>query len=202
MEGQVVYIVDDDAHSREALRALMQSVARDVEDYASAEEFLRVFRSDMRGCLVLDFRMAGMTGLALFRTLKEKGSQLPVVFLTGYADVPLAVEALKEGAVDFVQKPYDGARLLEGINEALRRNRRDVRALQAGGSTLEEKFHVLTDREREIMRHLLNAEPSKIIARTLGISPRTVEKHRHNILKKLGVRDVSHLICMGVLWSA
>ena len=190
---QTVFIVDDDAAVRDSIKELVESVGLCAECFPSAPAFLDAFEPQRSGCLVLDVRMADVSGLALQAELNELGIGIPVIVVTGHGDVPMAVQAMRSGAVDFIQKPYRDQALLDSINGAL--------ALEASANhsaieeeDLEQRLAGLTDREREVLDHILTGATSKAVARTLDVSPRTVEAHRRNLLRKLGFRTMKALI--------
>jgi FixJ family two-component response regulator len=188
-----VFIVDDDKGVRNSIRELLISVGLAVETFESAQSFLDAFDNARPGCLVLDVRMAHMGGLALEAKLADMGIDIPIVFISGHGDISMAVNAIKRGAVDFVPKPYQEQHLLDAINEALRRDAlRRAPALDAAG--LDGRLQTLTPREREVLDHAVTGRSCKAIARELGISHRTVEIHRSNLLEKLGVASVSDLL--------
>lgn len=192
---QTVFVVDDDAAVRDSICELVESVGLRSEAHASASAFLEAFRPERRGCLVLDVRMSGMSGLALQRELAARGIRLPVIMLTGHGDVPMAVEAFKAGAVDFLQKPYREQALLDSINAALSQEAA-TRRTGATDENFERCRATLTTRELEVLDHLLAGRTSKEIARLLDISPRTAEAHRHNLLHKFGAGSARELIAM------
>ncbi|MEJ2147743.1 MAG: response regulator [Acidobacteriota bacterium] len=200
MVAPTVFIVDDDRGVRNSIRELLLSVGLAVETYESAQSFLDAFITARPGCLVLDVRMARMSGLALETKLAEMGADIPIVFISGHGDISMAVNAIKRGAVDFVPKPYQDQQLLDAVNEALRRDAlRRAPALDAGG--LDERLQTLTPREREVLGLALKGHSSKGIARELGISHRTVELHRSNLLEKLGVASITELLRLKLLGS-
>lgn len=192
-QEQTVFVVDDDAAVRDSIQELVESVGLRAEGYASALAFLDVFQPQRRGCLVLDVRMAAMSGLVLQERLSELGSRMPVIVLTSHGDVPMAVQAMKAGAVDFIQKPYREQALLDSINAALAL---DAAARRSSGAAddLDQRLAALTEREREVLNQILSGWTSKEIARELGVSPRTVEAHRQNLLRKLGIGTVKELM--------
>lgn len=192
MIDPTVFVVDDDKGVRNSIRELLISVGLAVETHESAMAFLEAFDPDRPGCLVLDVRMAPMSGLALEASLAAMGARLPIVFISGHGDIPMAVGAIKRGAVDFVQKPYEEQQLLDAINEALRRDAAQ-RAPRTGSIELATRLATLTTREREVMDLALKGNPSKAIARDLGISHRTVELHRSRLLEKLGAHSIGEL---------
>jgi RNA polymerase sigma factor (sigma-70 family) len=188
-----VFIVDDDEPFRDSVRELVSSVGLAAETFPSALDFLAAFDPVRPGCLVLDVRMAHMSGVALQAKLKAMGANLPIVFISGHSDIAMAVNAIKDGAVDFVQKPYHEQQLLDAINEALRRDTAQrVPARESG--VLAERIAMLTAREREVMDLALKGMPSKRIAQELSISHRTVEQHRSRLLEKLGVGSMTELM--------
>jgi FixJ family two-component response regulator len=188
-----VFIVDDDAGVRKSIRELLISVGLAVETFESAQSFLDTFDAARPGCLGLDVRMAHMGGLTLEAKLAEMGADIPIVFISGHGDISMAVNAIKRGAVDFVPKPYQEQHLLDAINEALRRDAlRDEGGLDASGHA--ERLQTLTSREREVLDLALKGHSCKVIARELGISHRTVERHRSRLLEKLGVSSVTELL--------
>ena len=190
---QMVFIVDDDAAVRDSIQELVESVGLRAEGYASAFAFLDGFEPRYSGCLVLDVRMAAMSGLALQERLNELGFRIPVIMLTGHGDVPMAVQAMKAGAVDFIQKPYRDQTLLDSINAALVLDAA-ARHLSNAAESLEHQLATLTEREREVLNQTLTGSTSKEIARELSVSPRTVEAHRQNLLRKLGIGTVKELM--------
>ena len=193
MQKQTVFVVDDDAAVRDSIKELVESVGLQAEGYDSALAFLDAFESQRSGCLVLDVRMAEMSGLVLQERLKELEASIPVILLTGHGDVPMAVQAMRSGAVDFIQKPYREQALLDSINAALAR---DVAARRSSSAAddIDQRLSTLTDREREVLDQILSGLTSKEIARELGVSPRTVEAHRKNLLQKLGIATVKLLM--------
>ncbi|MGD8931776.1 MAG: response regulator, partial [Chromatiales bacterium] len=183
---QTVFVVDDDAAVRDSIAELGESVGLQVEGYASAPAFLNAVEPERPGCLVLDVRMAEMSGLVLQQRLNTLGIGLPVIVLTGHGDVPMAVQAMKAGAVDFLQKPYREQALLDSINAALSLDAA-ARSSGAAAGDFEQCLAALTEREREVFEHLLAGRSSKETAKVLAISPRTEEAHRRNLLRKFGV---------------
>ncbi|HYQ73334.1 MAG TPA: response regulator [Gammaproteobacteria bacterium] len=192
-QEQTVFIVDDDAGVRDSIQELVESVGLQSKSYDSALAFLDTFDPERTGCLVLDIRMGEMSGLVLQERLNELEARIPVIMLTGHGDVPMAVQALRSGAVDFIQKPYREQALLDCINAALAR---DAAARQSSSVTddIEQRLAGLTDREREVLGHILSGLTSKEIARELKVSPRTVDTHRKNLLRKLGAGNVKELM--------
>jgi two-component system, LuxR family, response regulator FixJ len=192
---QTVFVVDDDDAVRDSIAELVESVGLRAEGHASASSFLDSFRPDRCGCLVLDVRMANMSGLVLQERLNAMGARIPVIVLTGHGDVPMAVQAMRAGAVDFIQKPYREQALLDSINTALTKDEASRRAGKAA-DVFQRCRATLTEREREVLEYLLAGRTSKEIARALTISPRTAEAHRRNLLHKFGVGSASELVIM------
>ena len=188
-----VFIIDDDEAYRDSVQELVSSVGLPARTFRSAVEFLQGLDPAQRGCLVVDVRMAHMSGIALQARLKELGARIPIVFISGHGDIAMAVNAIKEGAVDFVQKPYHEQQLLDAINEGLRRDAAS-RAPADHGNDVAARLSTLTAREREVMDLALKGLPSKTIARELDISYRTVEQHRSRLLEKLGVGSMNELL--------
>ena len=193
MTEPTVYIIDDDEAVRDSIKELVESVNLKAEVFANAQSFLDVFKTDRAGCLVLDIRMARMSGLVLQDRLNEMRATLPIIFITGHGDVDMAVEALKSGAVDFIQKPYHEQNLLDSINDAMELDARNRNKNQQA-EALNQHSAELTTREHEVMDLLMQGNTNKLIAKTLGISPRTVEVHRQHILQKYQVKSVTQLM--------
>jgi two-component system response regulator FixJ len=193
-----VFIVDDDPAVREGLAALLGAKKYAVETFASAEQFLAALRPDRAGCLVADVRMSGMSGLDLQRELARRGLSIPTVIITGHGDVPLAVAALKAGAVDFLEKPFDSDAILASVSEAMRRiGRRQGAGLDR--AEVAARAASLSAREREVMDLVAAGHPNKVVAHRLGIAIRTVEIHRARVMEKLGARNLSELVRMAIL---
>ena len=189
-----VFVVDDDPAIRESLRFLLESVDLAVKTYASAEEFLDKFNVSWGGCLVLDVKMpGGMGGLALQQELAVRGASIPIVFITAHGDIPLAVRACKAGALDFIEKPFSDAQLLELVREALARDQASA-AEKTELSVFVSRQTSLTARETEIMDLVVAGKTNKDIAAQLGVSPRTVEVHRSRLMTKLAMDSVATLV--------
>ena len=186
------HIVDDDPAVRDSLQWLLQSRGVASQAWRSAGEFLAVASHDLCGCLLLDVRMPGMSGIELFDRLRALRCQLPVIFLTGHGDVPMAVQSLKDGAFDFVEKPYDDNALVDKVLAALAQDERRI-AEDNAGLALEQKLAQLTQREQEVMQRILAGKLNKVIADELGIAMRTVEVHRSRIFEKMNVRSAVEL---------
>ena len=189
----VVHVVEDDPAMRDALLLLLRSAGLPARSYTSAEEFLAAQDCRQSACLLVDVRLPGMNGLALQRELALRGADPAIVMITGHGDIPLAVAALKAGAMDFVTKPFDPAALLDSIHEARQRTA-ETRRRAAAGAEIDACLKTLTPREASILALLMEGRPSKIIAADLGISPRTVEHHRARIMEKMHARTLSQLI--------
>jgi FixJ family two-component response regulator len=192
-----VYIVDDDEAVRESLALLLDSMDQNCQSFNSAVDFLDTYNSNMTGCLVLDIRMPGMNGLELQKQLNVQGSILPIIFVTGHGDVPMAVEAMQHGAVDFIQKPYREQDLLDKINMAIALDESNRQALKHRHK-ITERLSNLTPREKEVMEMMVNGKANKVIAIDLGISQRTVEIHRARVMEKMETNSLAHLVKMVV----
>jgi len=188
-----VYVVDDDDGMRRALSLLLNTVGYKTAAFATPGEFLDKFKPDAAGCLVLDIRMPGMSGLELQQHLNRRGSMLPVIFITGHGDVPMAVQAMKEGAFEFVQKPFRDQDLLDRINHALEHDKENRSTLAQRADVLK-RFESLTAREKQVLDMVVDGAANKVIAIDLGLSERTVEIHRAKVMEKMGARSVAHLV--------
>lgn len=192
---QTVYVVEDDEAVRDSLELLLKSDSKPVKPYESASAFLADYSDKMAGCIVLDIRMPGMDGMELQKKLNDKHSILPIIFVTGHGDVPMAVDAMKEGAVDFIQKPYREEALLEKIEAALEQDREQRKSLDEKQEIVR-RVKSLTPREREIMDRMIAGQANKVIAIELEISQRTVEIHRSRVMHKMGTHSLAHLVRM------
>ncbi len=188
-----VHIVDDDEAMRDSLKWLLESRGLEVELYSSGEAFLRAFNSDFCGCLVLDVRMPGMSGLDLYEQLRARASTLPVIFITGHGDVPMAVSALKQGAADFIEKPFNDQDMLRLI-EACMKQDRAAACKRAENAIAARRLEGLTQREREVLDLIVTGKLNKQIADELGISIKTVEVHRSRVMEKMGANSVAELV--------
>ncbi len=198
MSNNVVHLIDDDADVRRALAFLLGTAGLAVRIYESASEFLAQDMKTLSGCVVTDVRMPGIDGLELLRRLAASAVPLPVVVMTGHADVPLAVEAMKAGAIDFIEKPFDDDLLLSAIRVALERyDSTGDREIEIG--RIRAKLRLLTAREREVLAGMLAGRPNKIIAYDLGLSTRTVEAHRAKLMTKLAATSLSQLVRMALV---
>jgi two-component system response regulator FixJ len=192
-ENRLVHLVDDDSAIRRSVGFMLKTSGHRVEAYESGSELLKRAGKLDPGCILLDIRMPGMDGLEVQQALQEKGVGLPVIIMTGHADVALAVKAMKAGAVDFIEKPFEKEALLASIDEGYRRlSRKETTHDRALDASL--RLHVLTQRERDVLDGLAQGLPNKTIAYDLGISPRTVEIHRANLMAKLKVRSLSEAL--------
>ena len=192
---QTVYVVEDDEAVRDSLELLLKSDGKPVKTYESANAFLKDYSDKMAGCIVLDIRMPGMDGMELQKKLNEKHSILPIIFVTGHGDVPMAVDAMKEGAVDFIQKPYREEALLEKIEAALEQDPEQRKTLDEKQEIIR-RVKSLTPREAEIMDRMIAGQANKVIAIELEISQRTVEIHRSRVMHKMGTHSLAHLVRM------
>ena len=192
MSGPATHIVDDDPAVRDALQWLLKSRAVQSQTWGSAEDFLSFASRQLCGCLLLDVRMPGMSGIELFDRLRALNCRLPVIFLTGHGDVPMAVQALKDGAFDFIEKPYDDNALVDKVLAALEH---DLQRCAEEDSVLlvQQRLEQLTQREQEVMHRILAGKLNKVIADELGIAMRTVEVHRSHIFEKMQVRSAVEL---------
>jgi len=193
MGEKTIFVVDDDPAVRDAVSVLVGSAGYRVETFASAEDFLSRRSGDERGCLIVDVRMPGLSGLDMQERLAEGGSLLPVIFITGYGEVPAAVRAMKNGAVDFLQKPFSDSTLLDRIRDAIRRSE-ESRESDQESSQIRTRLAALTDREREILDLVVEGQSTKQIAATLNRAEKTVEFHRTNIMRKLDAPNVAALV--------
>jgi RNA polymerase sigma factor (sigma-70 family) len=196
-----VFIVDDDEALRDSLTWLLESVRLVSRTFGSAQEFLRQFDRSSPGCLVLDVRMPGMSGLELLDRLTAEGVGLPIILLTAHADVPMAVRALKGGAIDFLTKPFSSQELLDRIQDALEQDR-SRREQDARIAELTARFALLTPREREVMSLVVEGNSNKEIAAALGVSSKTVEAHRTKVMDKTQAGSVAGLVRMALACGA
>jgi len=192
-----IYVVDDDEGVRNSLRFLLKSVGLTTRTLASAREFLDTYKPGQPGCVVLDVRMPGMSGLELQQQLNLRGAIIPVIFITGHGDIPMAVEAMQHGAFDFLQKPFRDQDLIDRIQRALERDARN-RATLAQHDRIRERFDSLTPREREVLTLMTRGKPNKVMAADLGVSQRTVEIHRARVMEKTGAASLAQLVRMAM----
>jgi FixJ family two-component response regulator len=192
-DEQIVYLIDDDEAVRDALSMLMESVNMKFQCFSNGVEFLDAYDDTLRGCAVVDIRMPGMNGLELQKQLKLRDSVLPIIFITGHGDIPMAVEAIRNGAIDFMRKPIREQDLLDRIHEALdtEETQHDTHVHQ---QELKQALESLTNREQEVFGMVAEGSANKVIAMDLNISERTVEVHRSQVMKKLKARSLAELV--------
>ncbi len=189
----VIYVVDDDQAMVESLTWIIESVGMKVKTYTRAQEFLDEYNPTQHGCLLLDVRMPGMSGPELQLRLQSQAATLPIIFISGHGDVPLAVRVMKVGAVDFLTKPFNDQVLLESINKALRHDLTQ-RERQQENARAEAKFALLSPREVQVLQGIVAGKQNKVISAELEISLKTVEAHRASVMKKMSVRSVPDLV--------
>jgi two-component system response regulator FixJ len=189
----LVYLVDDDPAIRDSLGLLLRSVGLKSEVYPSALAFLEAYDPDRHACLVADIRMPGLSGLELQQRLNERQAEIPIIFITGHGDVPMAVNAMKSGAMDFIQKPFRDQDLLDRINKALEQDL-ELRRRRSEEQAIRERLAALTPRETEVMWRVVRGQANKVIALDLGVSQRTVELHRARVMRKLKMRSLAELV--------
>ena len=192
-DAAIVYLVDDDDAVRDALGMLFKSLGLKHDPYASALDFLERYDPSRHSCLVADIRMPGLSGLELQQRLNEQRAEIPIIFITGHGDVPMAVTAMKSGAADFIQKPFRDQDLVDRINKALARDL-ERRRERAEEDEIRGRIALLTPREKEVMQCVVRGQANKVIAMDLGVSQRTVELHRARVMKKLRLRSVAELV--------
>ena len=194
----LVYVIDDDEAVRESLSFLLETADYKVRAFDSAQAFLDQLEGAEFGCVVTDVRMPGMTGLDLVRALNAKDAGLPVIVITGHGDVPLAVEAMREGVVDFIEKPFADDTILAALERARAHSR--GQGAQAGErNEIRQRLAVLSMRERQVLDGLVAGQPNKVVALELGISPRTVEVYRANLMSKMRAGSLSELVRMAII---
>jgi len=189
----VIYLVDDDEAVRDSLGMLFRSIGLKHEAYPSALDFLEHYDPSQHSCLVADIRMPGLSGLELQQRLNEQNAELPIIFITGHGDVPMAVTAMKSGAADFIQKPFRDQDLIDRIHKGLEQDR-DRRASRAEQDEIRARIALLTPREGEVMQRVVRGQANKVIAMDLGVSQRTVELHRARVMRKLKMRSLAELV--------
>lgn len=200
-DPQTVFIVDDDPNVRDSLAWLLEAADHSARSFDSAEAFLEHIGPNPAGCLLLDHRMAGMNGLSLVDALRDRDIVLPIILLTGYADVPLAVRAMRAGVIDVLEKPYDDKELLRHIDNALRLNREHLKSARRRHD-ISSRIASLTPRERTVFERVVSGETSKQIAQALGITASTVDVHRSRIMEKFGVSTSAQLVRLALLHAA
>ncbi|MBC8158951.1 MAG: response regulator transcription factor [Alphaproteobacteria bacterium] len=194
-------MVDDDPAVRDSLRWLLTSVDLDVAAFASAQEFIDAYDPDQQGCILVDVRMPGMSGLELQEELSTRGTNLPVIIITGHSDVQMAVRAMKAGAFDFIEKPFNDQALLDLVQKAIEENRATIR-VQSQQNEIRDRFSLLSPREHEVLSQIVAGEPNKRIAFNLGLSEKTVEAHRAKVMEKTRASSLAELIKMATLLTA
>jgi len=192
-DAPLVYLVDDDEAVRDSLGMLFKSIGLKHESYASALDFLQHYDSSRHACLVADIRMPGLSGLELQQRLNDEGAEIPIIFITGHGDVPMAVTAMKSGAADFVQKPFRDQDLIDRIHKGLDRDH-ERRVTRAAEDEIRARIALLTPRETEVMQRVVRGQANKVIAMDLGVSQRTVELHRARVMRKLKMRSLAELV--------
>lgn len=190
---QQVFIVDDDEQVRDSLKELVESIGIKACTFENASEFLDAFDPDQSGCILLDVRMPGMSGIELQHKLNDIEAGLPIVIITGHGDIPMAVQAMKEGAFEFLQKPFRDQDILDTITKALQKDRSN-REKFTFAKTMQHRIDGLTTRERQVVDRILEGKANKVIAKELDISDRTIEIHRSNAMRKLGAGSVAELV--------
>jgi len=189
----IVFVVDDDAATRASLENLIRSVGLSVHAFESGQEFLRVKRAERPGCLVLDVRLKGLSGLDLQKRMATAGGEIPIIFISGHGDIPMTVQAMKAGAVEFLTKPFRDQELLDAIYQALERDR-NAREQRARVGELQSRYESLTPREREVMARVVAGLLNKQIAGELGTSEATVKIHRHQVMEKMAADSLADLV--------
>ena len=188
-----VFIIDDDEAVRDSLKMLMRSVDQTVEAFSSPSEFLEVYDENRPGCIVLDIRMPGMSGIELQSRLNGMHCLLPIIFITGHGDVPMAVQAIKNGAMNFIQKPFRDQELLDLVTDALKLDTQQRKELLEHKEILR-RLSTLTDREREVLHRVVEGKANKVIAADINLSQRTIEIHRSRVMEKMGTKSLAHLV--------
>jgi two-component system response regulator FixJ len=196
--NDIIHVIDDDADVRQSLAFLLTTAGLTVRVHESANAFLKILAEVQEGCIVTDVRMPGIDGIELQRRLIAGGVRLPVIVMTGHGDIALAVEAMKAGAIDFIEKPFDDEVLIAAIKTALARRAGD-RERNARAAVVRDRLKLLSERERQVMQGLIAGKPNKVIAYDLGISARTVEIYRANVMAKMQADSLSALVRMALL---
>ncbi|PKI02993.1 response regulator transcription factor [Glaciecola sp. 33A] len=193
---QTVFIIDDDKGIRDGLEMLLESIGLESRSFASGSAFLDVYDAKMTGCLILDIRMPKMSGLEVQRKLKQLNCLIPIIFITGHGDIPMAVEAMRLGAIDFIRKPFKEQDLIDRINEALKIDEKIINEHNS-----KSKVDSLSAREYEVFERVADGSMNKVIAADLGISERTVEVHRSHVMEKLKVRTLAELVRIKIIYE-
>lgn len=194
-KGPTIYVVDDDDSMRQAIALLLRTVGYTPIVFSRPNDFLAKYDPNVHGCVVLDIRMPEMSGLEIQQQLNRSGAILPVIFITGHGDIPMAVQAMKDGAFDFLTKPFRDQDLLDRINTALKQDAENRAAIEKHAD-LRRRMDSLTPREREVLELIVEGKANKVVAIDLGLSERTVEIHRANVMEKMGARSIAHLVKM------
>ena len=197
-DNDLVHVVDDDVDVRKSLGFLLATADFAVRLHESATAFLATATGNLDGCIVADVRMPSIDSIEFLRQLRTRGHTVPVIVMTGHADVALAVQAIKEGAADFIEKPFDDEVLIDAIRSALN-NRNQTGAMHLQSAEIRGRLLTLSEREQQVLDGLVSGMPNKTIAYDLGISPRTVEIHRANVMSKMGASSLSHLVRMALI---
>ncbi|MGH7024128.1 MAG: response regulator FixJ [Caulobacteraceae bacterium] len=198
MSERLVHVVDDDDAVRDALRVLLEISGYQVKTYDSGVRFLEALTGEETGCVITDVRMPGITGLAMSVSLRQRGSKLPVIVITGQADVPMAVEAIKAGVRDFIEKPFDDVAILNAVEAALAGTGEADQDDNGQRSLIRQRIDTLSMRERQVLGALVAGKPNKVTARDLGISPRTVAIYRANVMSKMQAGSLAELVRMAI----
>ena len=193
---QTVFIIDDDEGIRDGLEMLLESMGQESRSFASGHDFLVAYEANMTGCLILDIRMPKMSGLEVQRKLKQLNCLIPIIFITGHGDIPMAVEAMRLGAIDFIRKPFKEQDLIDRINEALKIDEKIINEHNS-----KSKVDSLSAREYEVFERVADGSMNKVIAADLGISERTVEVHRSHVMEKLKVRTLAELVRIKIIYE-
>jgi two-component system, LuxR family, response regulator FixJ len=197
MTEAVVHVVDDDESARESLAFLLEAADFEVVSHASALALLDALPLDGAGCVITDMRMPDMTGLELVRELNARGSRVPVIMITGHGDIPLAVEAMRAGVADFIEKPFGESRMIDALNRALEAGPKPAEPQASDEAALvRQRLETLSERERQVLDGVVDGQPNKVIARELGISPRTVEIYRAKLMAKMHADNLAALVRM------
>ncbi len=198
MPEPTVFVVDDEPAIRDSLAMLLRSVGLASRTFPSAPAFLEGFDAKAPGCVVADVRMPGMSGLELQEALRAQQARLPVIIITGHGDIAMAVRAMKAGAADFIEKPFNDQVLLDAVHRALAQSRADAAPAGSNRPEIEARVATLTPREHEVMLLIVEGRPNKVVATRLGLSTRTVEVHRAKVMEKMGVRSLAELVRMAI----
>jgi two-component system response regulator FixJ len=196
MSEAVVHVVDDDESARESLAFLLEAADFEVVSHASPLALLDILPLDGAGCVITDMRMPDMTGLELVRELNARGSRVPIIMITGHGDIPLAVEAMRAGVVDFIEKPFGESRMLDALNRALETAPPPAAEASDEVTLVHQRMETLSERERQVLDGVVDGQPNKVIARELGISPRTVEIYRAKLMAKMHADNLAALVRM------